>query len=173
MRCQDLATSILYRNLVLTYGASQKLAVQLVKNPSLVLHIRSVFTSPSGYYFPDDLGEVLSQTSDLVWVHSVKVKPTRKICELPRMHWNAFAALAKTSGSTLLAFHNVCIVKKTSLRKEPSVFDRFVKLRSLRWCSFIRFAVDYPTSPVCLATLESIHFTYYDKTFADVLCRME
>jgi hypothetical protein len=160
---------------ILRSAGFHRLARKLDENPSLGQHIQCLYMYFGRQYLcsgaMQTMHSILSRTSGLVQIHSIKVKAS-DVNSLPMMDWNMFVDMAKSSGSTLSAFHNFHI-RNTALPQTPSVFDNFDRLRSLRWCSSIRFAVNDPTSPVCLATLESLHFTLYDKTFADVLCRME
>jgi hypothetical protein len=114
--------------------------------------------------------QILSRTSGLVKLSS---KGFNYDSTCARMDWDGFIALVETSGSALLAFHDFIIDMPLS-QQSPSVFNGFVKLRTLQWNSETTFQVDRSQiSLACLVTLESIHIKVYDKSFLEILSLME
>jgi len=116
--------------------------------------------------------KILSRTTGLVRVHGMKSTNPFSTSTFPKMDWDSFNVLARTSGSTLHVFHDYEVISPSRLQKVDA-FNSFVNLRSLRWSSSTVFDVN-PNwiSPAALASLETIYFKVYDRTFAEILSRM-
>ncbi|KAF7367512.1 hypothetical protein MSAN_00814200 [Mycena sanguinolenta] len=118
----------------------------LVNHPTVGPQVRVIFGSLGRPQAPDPMATILSLTSRLQQFHHRSYVTryesglefrSRSIEEPSILSWDAFAALAKSSGSTLREFSQQ--VEHGYELWPTQVFNRFTQLTSLDWKSPIEF----------------------------------
>jgi hypothetical protein len=172
-----------------------QLAVRLVNDSSLGLHIRSllVYRHPQfQYFFPDMLMghntdhrmadssammNIFSRAPRLTRVSGAGLNnntpyPTLFFCE-SLLSWDAFCVLADTAGSSLVEFEGLYI-SDTGRISAPYPFGSFTALRKLFWnCTAAFDAGEDVGLRECFPHLESLTVSAYHPSFLGLLMDME
>ncbi|KAJ7119111.1 hypothetical protein C8R44DRAFT_982775 [Mycena epipterygia] len=167
-------------------AAVSKFLAILKQNPALAPQVRSIYGNPYPEYpypsyhagFKDDSNTdlvvaLLSQTTRLVrlcgWsAEQCKAYLLNMETELP---WNAFEAIATSSGSTLREFS-----RRIERSNGPSttIFNKLTALRTLDWKSSTTFDCDLEDAPFAgLPNLEQIRIWSLDPSFLALLSLMK